>query len=137
MLVHLRSLLRTLAPTRPVFHSERDFQHALAWALEEAGTCDAIRLERPFDFAGKRMNVDLVARTGDRWVAAELKYVTRGLAIEFGGERFELKNQAAQDLARHDFWRDVVRLETLVAQGAASEGWAIFLTNDSTFWSDA
>ena len=38
-------LMRSLADTRKVFHSEADFQHALAWHIHEAMPESQIRLE--------------------------------------------------------------------------------------------
>jgi hypothetical protein len=34
-MIDLDELLRALSQERPVFHSERDFQHAIAWRIHE------------------------------------------------------------------------------------------------------
>ena len=65
-----------------MFHSEADFQFALAWRIKEATSHD-IRLEfKPFP--EERMYLDLwVPAIG---VAVELKYLTRKLEVERDGE---------------------------------------------------
>ncbi len=43
--VDVPAVLSALAVQRPVFHSERDFQHALAWQLQLSHSQAQIRLE--------------------------------------------------------------------------------------------
>lgn len=47
--VDLTELMAMLQNERPVFHSEADFQHALAWALHRLDPSVNIRLEVPQD----------------------------------------------------------------------------------------
>ena len=42
----IRATLAKLAKKRPVFHSEADFQHALAWELQLDDPTAGIRLEK-------------------------------------------------------------------------------------------
>ena len=86
-------LMRALARDRPVFHSEADFQHALAWRLHETIPDCGVRLEyKPPD---KRIYLDLwLEHFG---VAIELNYRTRLLEMEHNGEVFALRNQSATD----------------------------------------
>ncbi len=44
----LHKLMADLAAHRPIFHSEADFQHALAWQIHEAMPDCEIRLEWPY-----------------------------------------------------------------------------------------
>lgn len=127
-------LMRRLAARRPVFHSEADFQHELAWEARSAGVADAVRLEQPHDTPHGRIAVDLVIRRGPHKAAIELKYWKRRLTVDVEGERFNLKNQAAQDICRYDLWSDVARLERLVDGGVFDSACAITLTNDSGYW---
>lgn len=60
----------------------------------------------------------------DTIIAIELKYKTR-----------DLLDQSAQDVGRYDFLRDIQRLEQIVLDRDDIEGYAIFLTNDSAYWS--
>ncbi len=47
MLIEMGEVLNTLATQRRVFHSEADFQHALAWEIHRRLPHAAIRLEYP------------------------------------------------------------------------------------------
>ncbi|MCG3133017.1 MAG: hypothetical protein HMLKMBBP_00103 [Planctomycetes bacterium] len=132
--LELPRALTALAPRRPLFHSEADFQHALAWELAASGLATEIRLERPLDHAADRLYVDVVARVGDTRVAIELKYWSRVLAVEIDGETFRLKSGAAQDVRRYDFWKDVERVQTLLSTGIVDVGFVLALTNDPGYW---
>jgi hypothetical protein len=126
-------VLRALATERPVFHSEADFQHAVAWAVHEVYPDAALRLEyKPWPV--ERVYIDIWVRLGGEQVAIELKYPTRGISVEVQQEAFMLRDQAAQDITRYDFIKDIVRLERAVREGIASRGMAIMLTNDSAYW---
>ena len=128
-MLDITRLMDGLAAERPVFHSEADFQHALAWRIrEETGT--KVRLEFPPPLA-ERMHLDL-------WlpalrVAIELKYLTSALDVNLGDERFVLCNQGARDLGRYGFLNDVMRLERMSAKLPA-RGIAVLLTNDPGYW---
>lgn len=72
---------------------------------------------------------------GDGWAAAiELKYFTRALDLVVGGDRFELLHQGAQDISRYDFVRDVERVESVVRAQPGVKGYALALSNDSSYW---
>ena len=123
--------MKDLARERPMFHSEADFQHALAWRIRDAMPNCGVRLEyKPYPT--ERMYLDLWLR--GIGVAIELKYRTRMLYLEHKGETFALRNQSAQDIGRYDFLKDVQRLEQLSRFPAARAGFAILLTNDSSYW---
>lgn len=129
----IHRVMAGLAEERPIFHSEADFQFALAQQIATMNRDCEIRLEKPFRRDDKTRYLDIwlpVSRT-----AMELKYCTRNLSVERDGEAYALKNQAAHDLRRYDFIADIVRIESLVSQGCASApGYAIFLTNDHLYW---
>ena len=96
----LPDLLAELAGKRPVFHSEADFQHALAWKIHEAFPSANVRPEyKPFP--EKRVYIDIWV-SGAESAAIELKYLTRRLKVDVNGERFTLKDQSARDLGRYD-----------------------------------
>jgi len=131
MSVRMDQVLSRLAEQRPIFHSEADFQHGLAWQVRCMNPDSQIRLEtRPT--RGVRLDL-LVCVDGVR-IAVELKYLVAGFTGVVAGERYELPSQAAQDISRHDVVKDVVRLERLVAEGWADVGWSVTLTNDSCYW---
>ena len=135
-MLDVRKLMYDLASDRPVFHSEADFQHALAWRIHAEGLDARIRLEWPVEWPSptERIYVDLWLPGNS--VAVELKYLTRRLDFERNGERFALRNQGAQDIRRYDFLKDVERLEnlSLSEQTDVRAGFAILLTNDHLYW---
>lgn len=129
--------LGVLAARRPVFHSEADFQHALAWTLQEAEPRRHIRLEYRAPVTATTY-VDVLVRAPDGMrTAIELKYWTKKADFTIAGEDFALRNQGAHDISRYDFVKDIVRLERLLEEGAAEEGWVVALTNDPGYWSAA
>ena len=135
-MLDIHNLMTSLASRRPIFHSEADFQHALAWHIH--GThpeCD-VRLEfNPFPNQRRNMALDIWLRTSWDTYAIELKYGTLLLEREVQGEYFALRNQSAQDIKRYDFLRDVERIEQVTANHErASRGLAVFLTNDQGYW---
>ena len=55
--------------------------------------------------------------------------------VDWKVETFALCNQAAQDVRRYDFLKDVQRLERVVSlPDLAIVGFAVCLTNDSAYW---
>ena len=134
----IHDLLRGLAEKRPVFHSEKDFQFALAWHIREK-VQEPVRLEwKPFP--REQMYVDLwVPGLG---VAIELKYSTRKLQYitptahrDLPCESFSLADGNAPNLGRYDFLKDVMRLERIVLDRPdAARAIAILLTNEPLYW---
>jgi len=56
------AVLATLGERRPVFHSEADFQHALAWQMQLADPVAQIFLEKQVAVDGRRVHLDLLVR---------------------------------------------------------------------------
>jgi hypothetical protein len=131
---NIASWLETLRRSRPVFHSEADFQHALAWVIHQSDPALRIRLEtRP----RPGMRLDLLVSSPDsrEHLALELKYLTAAWSGEVDGEHFQLLSQGAQDIRAYDVVKDIQRVEQLVN---AQPGWAgavLVLTNDPGYWS--
>src|SRR5207237_4626292 len=89
-----------LRRSRRVFHSEADFQHALALAITASDPEARVRLEtRPLP--GMRLDL-LVSGPGAGCLAVELKYLTAAWSGEDDGERFTLLGQGAQDIRAYD-----------------------------------
>ena len=128
------AVLATLSERRPVFHSEADFQHALAWQMQLADPAAQIFLEKQVAVDGPRVHLDLLVRGTDYELAIELKYKTRAVKWIHDDEVFALRDQSAQDVGRHDFIKDIQRLEKYVQARPGSVGIAILLTNDRTYW---
>jgi hypothetical protein len=92
--VDLGATLAELARLRPVFHSEADFQLALAWQVQRRDARMLVRLEtRPLP--GVHLDLALARPDLGRYTAVELKYLTRAWSGEVAGERYELKNHGA------------------------------------------
>jgi hypothetical protein len=132
--IQISEILATLAKKRPIFHSEADFQHAISWEIQQQLPNASLRLERPVQVNNRSLHVDVWVITQDEILAIELKYKTRGLSVLVDGEKFDLKDQSAQDIARYDFMKDIQRLEQVTAEQGRTTGYAILLTNDSAYW---
>ena len=133
-MIDMDGLMGSLADSRKVFHSEADFQHALAWHMHQAMPESQVRLEVDV------MQVEHQRRFLDIWlplegIAIELKYKTRGLELEQDDEPFVLRNQSAQDQGRYDFLLDIQRLEFIRSNlEQCKAAYAVLLTNDSSYW---
>ena len=122
-----------LGTSRPVFHSEADFQHALAWQIRHDHPDAEVRLEtRPLP--DEALFLDVLVRLAGTGVAIECKYLTRALTVKAAGEQFNLRNQGANPVRRYDVVEDVCRLERFVEARAVETGLAIVLTNDPGYW---
>lgn len=127
----MHAVMERLAVRRPIFHSEADFQRALAGQIEEMHACEISLEHKPFP--NDEMQVDIWLPT--EGVAIELKRRTRSVQVEHGGEQFTLKNHSAEDQGRYDYVKDVQRLEKVVdGLDAARAGFAVLLTNDPLYW---
>lgn len=126
-------VLPVLAAERPVFHSEADFQHALAWALQRSRPELRVRLEtRPRP--GIHLDLLVADAAGGSALAVELKYLTNVWDGMVDGESFHLLRQAAQDIRAYDCVKDVGRIEQLVYQGHAAAGLVLVLSNEPSYW---
>ncbi len=131
--VPLADVMARLAAARPMFHSEADFQHAFAWQLRELAPDMRVRLEtRPAP--GVRLDLLVTSADGLAQTAVELKYLTRLWHGEVAGERFELKDQGAQDMRAYDVVKDIARVERFVAARSGGNGVVICLSNDPSHW---
>ena len=119
-----------------IFNSEADFQFAFAWQIKEDFPEVDIRLEyTPWKF-DENIRIDIVVFIDGAMIPIELKYKTKELKnIE---TEIKLKNQGAQDIGRYDFLSDIERLEKFIDKKDYNiqKAYAIFLTNDSLYWSE-
>lgn len=129
----LVSTLSELSKERPLFHSEADFQHALAWKIHQRYNDLKIRLEKRLTATGKDIHVDIFA-LGREPTVIEVKYRTKYLESNIEGEEFSLKDQSATDAGRYEFVKDVSRIESALQRYPYGSGTAILLTNDKSFW---
>ena len=133
--VDVAATLQRLSATRPLFHSEADFQHALAWQLHLDHPDLRIRPEYcPAPDERARADVWTVHPTRAIRTALELKHLVRAVDTTIEGERFVLRNQGAHDISRYDVIKDVTRVERWVRDGLADRGYVIVLSNDAGYW---
>jgi hypothetical protein len=131
--VDLGEALTRLARNRPIFHSEKDFQHSLAWQVHLLDPAMQVRLEtRPA--AGQRLDLMFFRRDLPAFTAVETKYLTALVDAEFDGEAFNLPNQGAQDIRAYDVLKDFERVESFVAEQPGWTGLVLVLTNDKSYW---
>ena len=128
----IHNLMQGLSYSRPIFHSEADFQHALAWHIHRVMPDSHVRLEYPIRYDDSTMYLDIWLSKNR--IAVELKYPTQMLDLNRESERFLLVNHGAQPPRRYDFLKDVQRLERVVAEKSARGGYAVLLTNHPYYW---
>lgn len=116
------------------FHSETDFQFALAWYIHKEHENATVLLEYPY---GKDKNsrsyLDMYIKDQNIKYGIELKYKTTFAHIKAEPEDIHLTNQAAHGNACYDYWKDVERLEKMIEGEIIHKGYAIFLTNASVY----
>jgi hypothetical protein len=134
--MEIQTSLRELQRERPVFHSEADFQHALAWTFHIPHPSASVRLETNSGSTDRTEHIDILIRDNGTLCAVELKYKTARLDAVHNGERFHLQNHGAQPLGRYDFIKDIVRLESFVTRHSNAMAYAMFLTKEATYWSE-
>lgn len=131
--VDLDAALSALAWVRPVFHSEADFQHALAWQVHAADPLMRVRLEARA-VSGERLDLWFGRPDLGLSTALELKYLCTSLDVVHDGERFVLPVQGAQDVRGYDVIKDVSRVERIVSQRVTHNGAVVAITNDPSYW---
>ncbi|MCM3716068.1 hypothetical protein M3202_18610 [Alkalihalobacillus oceani] len=99
----INKILKSLQSKRPLFHSEADFQHALAWEIQRLYPQAEIRLEFNYPNTSKNFYLDIWVKLEDIFVPIELKYKTDASTFLVEGEQFSLKYHGAQDWGRYDF----------------------------------
>lgn len=133
--MNIRELLVELSHTRKIFHSEADFQFALAWEIQKAYPTAKKRLEYSPAHIEPRIHIDILVMIGDERYSIELKYKTIGFMTTCDGEEYKLKKHVAQDLGRYEFLKDVQRIERLQqSMPSFKKGYSLLFTNDPAYW---
>jgi hypothetical protein len=139
----VHAVIQSLAKERPLFHSEADFQHSLAWEIHKQAPNVKLQLEVPFRalFPSQNLHkdnrhVDILVRDKNQIVGIELKYITREWSpVEISGEMFAPKQGAR---GRQEFIEDISRLEELVRAPVFKDqqvtGYAVLLTCYTPYW---
>jgi hypothetical protein len=131
----LKKQIIELSNIRKIFHSEADFQFALAWQIQKTYPEAEVRLEYCPSGTEKAMHIDILVIIDGNWFPIELKYKTLKCTKIWNYEKFNLKSHGAQDLGRYDFLNDVKRIEYLSkVLPEFKEGYSVLITNDSSYW---
>ncbi len=133
MCTDLENIIQKFIYNNNQFCSEKDFQFSLAWEIKSKLKNTEVILEYPYKDDDKIMYIDICVIHNGKKYFIELKYKTKKEKINRYGEEIELANQFAQDLGRYSFCKDIERLESI--KDSASN-YAIFLTNDSSYWTE-
>lgn len=126
-------LMAVLALRRPVFCSEADFQHELAYEIRKSDPSLNVRLEWPLTNPS-RGAIDLVV-IGKTRFAPELKYLSKSFSTTLEGESVTLKQHGAHDQRRYDVCKDVTRMEAYADTTGFGAG-VLVLTNDPSYWQE-
>ena len=133
-MLDIHQVMTSLSDRRPIFHSEADFQFALAWHIKETKG-DAVGSAwntNPCHTNFSRMQLDIWLPS--EGTVIELKYPRTKLDVTSNGEHFLLKD-GADDLDRYDFVKDVSRIEGVIDKRSdATHGFAVLLTNTERHW---
>jgi len=133
-MLNLSPVLESLAKRRPIFHSEADFQFALAWEIQGFYPDAELRLEYPITTKTKE-RIDILVRYSGCNFPIELKYATKGLGVSLNHEVYNLKSHDAGEITSYDFLKDICRLEQFAnTLDDYKAGFAIWITNDPYHW---
>jgi len=66
-MIDLDGLIRELSVERPVFHSEADFQHALAWKIHKKYPKMSVKLERRVELEDKEIYIDIFLKDKEKY----------------------------------------------------------------------
>ena len=140
-MIRIENILDELSRERPVFHSEADFEYALAWKIHEKYPDLKIRPEKRIDLKGSKtcpyfISPDFIIHKDNdtEIVAIETKYKTKKINIKVFGEEFDLKEHSTPNDNRYYFVKDIWRIESFLKEHPKGYGFAIFLTNDASYW---
>lgn len=129
--------IKILAARKIIFCSEADFQFALAWEIKNLCPNAQIFLEKAVNVNNDTYYVDLIVVWENKYFFIELKYQTSSFStIDVLGLPLNLKGQAAEDLMRYDYLKDILRLYKIANSHPINfgGGYAIILSNDKLMY---
>ena len=149
-MIDMHDVMGKLSKKRKIFHSEADFQLALAREIESIYPSAKIVLEgQPLTFIHDEKGddnddnynsnklkkaIDISFWLENRLYIIELKYMKATIEAEIDGKRFKLKYPDENQNCRDYFYRDILRIENAVNSHSIECGFAILLTNYQPFW---
>lgn len=126
--------IKSLQQKRLLFHSEADFQFALAWEIQLFYPAAAVRLE-VCPASEPTMHLDILVHLDGLNYPIELKYKTARLQYSIGGEFYRLKGHGAEDIGKYDCLLDIQRIEQCKENlESFGRGYTVWLTNDPSYW---
>lgn len=159
--LNINEVINEVKKNDRIFCSEADFQHTLALAIMNVNKDDIkkIFLEYPFEDDNKGELDDhnhldiLIVLKNDKMIPIELKYKTtypnanrdkdkHGKLYQNTKEKikFRVKDQKAKNYGCYNYIKDIYRIESFrdnnVFKENFEEGYAIFLTNDKSYWEE-
>lgn len=143
ILCTIEKIFHDLSKENRVYFSEADLQLAFGVKLmnEFNSSEDKVILEYktsyPSSIEGKnrRIYIDIVIISGEKYYPIELKYRTKKYVFEFDNEKYELSSQGARDNGCYGYLRDVCRINEFKDKIGKKFGGGItiFLTNDDNY----
>ena len=132
--MNLQKIIGTLSSKREIFHSEADFQFALAWEIQKEYKNAKVRLEYCPKHA-KNEHIDIVVILEKKIYPIELKYKTKKLVIDKDDEQYELKSHKAHPNNVSKYENDIERINDFKQNHKEifGCGFAIMLTNDCLY----
>ena len=129
------TVVKEMQRKNKLFVSERNLQTEFIITANTLYPGLAYYPEFVYENCGKTYHIDLVISDGNETIPIEFKYVTQGGKICLVNCVYELKNHAAIDVRRHQFVKDVSRLEEFksIYQNVPC-GYALLVTNMRGFW---
>ena len=132
--LELLPVIKSLQQKRPLFHSEADFQFALAWEIQLFYPAAEVRLE-VCPASEPTMHLDILVRLNAINYPIGLKYKTARLQYSIGGDFYHLKGHGAEDIGKYDCLADIQRIEQCRENlESFGRGYTVWLTNDPSYW---
>lgn len=129
----IAEFISSLSNERPLFHSEADFQHSIAFLIKQKLPKAEIRLEYPL-LRPANKSLDILISISGVSIAIETKYITKNLKINVNNEEYWLKKQGALDTRRYDILKDIMRMEHVSRENENYRAFVLVITNDPALW---
>ena len=154
----LQEAINALASAGKIYSNEVQSQFELAWELKKKGfdvELEVLSADCTINtFVGlskdekKKQYTDIIVKDDEGYKAIELKYKTKDLRkgvfiyTNHAGKHYVF-SQGASNEGAYLFWKDVQRLEKIVAGTVplnfdygkkVSKGYAVLMTNDCVYW---
>ena len=138
----IHSVLKLLSDKRPIFHSEADFQFALARKIVDEYPDSPVRLEYPVHLAQDKSgrsepgstHLDMWVENGSTRTALELKYKKHDLVANVRCENFSMTRDKKHTEFVPEFVSDVRKIEQINKKRPDVNGYVILITNDHLYW---